>query len=417
TSELITNLNEVLHYAKQLCFYQVEVSKALKQQRIGLLHKTIRTAFVGLLLVVAVLCVGWVALKFYPKTEQQKLFSGVVEVHEIEVGSKVGGRVKEVLVQEGDIVKANQPIIRFDINELLAERKQAEARVEQAKAYLNKLLNGSRPEEIAQAEAAMRRELASLEQLRNGPRPQEVAEVKAGLLGAESDLQTAETIYQRLQAVFHTGYISKQDRDDAENTRNQAKARRDALQEKLKMLELGTRAEEIRAAEERYKQALANVQLLRSGTRKEDIADAQAKLMEAEAVVENLNVRIREGEVSSPVESKVEVIDVRPGDLLSPGRTVAKLLEKEQIWVRTYVPETELPRIRVGQQAIVTIDSLPNLHIEGHVKEINSEGEFLPRNIQSRNERKHQVFGVKVYIDNSQGLFKSGMSADITFLE
>src|SRR5439155_21218868 len=102
------------------------------------------------------------------------LLSGTVESHEIQVGSKVGGRVSEVLVNEGNEVKTGELLVRFDISELFAERQKLEARIEQAEANLRKLQVGYRPEEIAQAEAATGKERASLEALRNGARPQEL---------------------------------------------------------------------------------------------------------------------------------------------------------------------------------------------------------------------------------------------------
>jgi len=118
--------------------------------------------------------------------------------------------------------------------------------------------------------------------------------------------------------------------------------------------------------------------------------------------------------VEAPANSVVEVVSVRPGDLLTPNQPVARLLEKDQIWVRIYIPEPQLGLVKVGQPAKIAVDTFPKAAFAGVIEQINSEGEFTPRNIQSRDERANQVFGVKVRIDNREGKLKPGMSADVT---
>jgi multidrug resistance efflux pump len=104
---------------------------------------------------------------------------------------------------------------------------------------------------------------------------------------------------------------------------------------------------------------------------------------------------------------------VRTGDLVGPGKIVVTMLEASQLWVKVYVPETDLASIRVGQAAQVEVDSFRDRRFAGHIQEIASQAEFLPRNVQTRDDRQHQVFGVKVYVDNSDGALKSGMSATV----
>jgi multidrug resistance efflux pump len=125
-------------------------------------------------------------------------------------------------------------------------------------------------------------------------------------------------------------------------------------------------------------------------------------------------VQLAEAEVRSPAHALAEVVSVRPGDLLTPNQPVARLLELDQIWVRIYVPEPQLGQVRVGQRARVKVDTFPDRAFDGVVEQINAQGEFTPRNIQSRDERNHQVFGVKIRIDNREGVIKSGMAADVT---
>ncbi len=348
------------------------------------------------------------------KRDTPLLFSGTIETREIRVGSKAGGRVTEVLMQEGQEAQAGQALVRFDIAELVAQRGQAEARIAQQKARLERLLNGPRPEEMAQARAATGTARAGLEAVRNWPRPEEIAQARASLAAAEADAQNAQVAFQRSERLRATGDISQQEFDAAKFRLDNLLARRNAVKDQLQLLLNGSRPEDVRAAEERYAQAQAAEKLVRAGARAEEIQDARAQLAEANARLDQLKVQIAEGEVRAPVHALVESISVRPGDLVTPNQAIARLLESDQIWVRIYVPEPQLGLLKTGQHARIKVDTFPNRNFEGVVEQINAQGEFTPRNVQSRDERNHQVFGVKVRIDNRDGALKSGMAADVT---
>jgi multidrug efflux pump subunit AcrA (membrane-fusion protein) len=109
----------------------------------------------------------------------------------------------------------------------------------------------------------------------------------------------------------------------------------------------------------------------------------------------------------------IEVVSVRTGDLVPPGQIVLSMLEDSQLWVKVYVPETDLSRLRIGQTAEVSIDAYPGRAFTGHIQEIASEAEFLPRNVQTRDDREHLLFGLKVAVDNTNDVLKSGMSAAV----
>ena len=348
------------------------------------------------------------------RKEDPLLFSGTIETREIRVGSKVGGRVTEVLALEGQETKAGQTIVRFDIAELEAQRLQAEAKIAQQAARLERMRRGSRPEEKAQASAATETTRANLEAVRNGPRPEEIEQARASLAAAEADLNNADVSFQRARKLYSTDDASRQELDEAKFRLDNARAKRDAEKKRLDLLLNGSRKEDIRAAEERFRQAQEAERLVIAGPRAEEIADARAQLAEAKAKLEEIKVQIAEGEVKSPANSIVEVLPVRPGDLITPNQTIARLLEKDQIYIRVYVPEPKLGLIKVGQKAKIKVDTFADRAFDGVIEQINTQGEFTPRNVQSRNERSHLVFGVKVRIDNREGLLKPGMAADVT---
>jgi multidrug resistance efflux pump len=346
--------------------------------------------------------------------KKENPFSGTIETREIRVGSKVGGRVVAALVEEGQEVRAGQPLVRFDVAELEAQRMQAEARIEQQQARLERLERGARPEEKAQARAVTETARANLESIRNWPRPEEIEQARASLAAAEAEVNNAEAAFQRAQKLFSTGDISQQEFDAARFRLDNTRARRNAEKKRLDLLLNGSRKEDIRAAEERYRQAQEAERLVLAGPRAEEIADARAQLSEAKARLEQTKVQIAEGEVRAPATAIVEVLPVRPGDLITPNQTIARLLEKDQIYVRIYVPEPQLGLVSVGQKAKIKVDTFADRAFDGVVEQINSQGEFTPRNVQSRDERNHLVFGVKVRIDNREGKLKPGMAADVT---
>jgi HlyD family secretion protein len=329
--------------------------------------------------------------------------SGTVEARNIRVGSKIGGRIDKVLVREGDSVQPGQVLITFDDKELQAALEQSRAGAEKAK-------RGYRPEEIAEARAAAAQAKADYEMKRNGYRKEDIAAAQADLERATADETRTHLDFDRYEALAKKDLVSKQQRDTAEANWKMALAQRDNAQHKLDELRHGYRPEEITSAEAHYQQAQATLEKLVHGNRREDVDLAKAGLSYDEA-------RFRERQVVAPSAAIVEVLDVRPGDLIAPNTPVATLLEKDQIYVRIYIPETEYGRLKLGQKAEVRVDSFPNTVFEGVLEQINQQAEFLPRNVQTREERVHQVFGVKIRINDPAGRVLAGMAADVKLKE
>jgi HlyD family secretion protein len=340
-------------------------------------------------------------------------YSGTVETREIQIGSKIGGRVTDVPVEEGQIVKAGATLVRFECDELKAQRAQAEASLEQAQADLDKMQRGNRPEEIAQAEATAHAQQAALEAARNGPRRQEIDQARADYAAAAADATNAEITYKRMEKLVATDTISRQLFDDSREKRDAAAQRAESARQHLALLQAGTRVEDLNAADAKYKQAEAAAILSRQGFRKEDVEAARGRLAEAQGRVAEFDARLREAELTAPADAVVEVVSVRPGDLVPAGRIVITMLEASQLWVKVYVPETDLAHVQLGQHATVHVDTFGNRAFEGRVGQIASQAEFLPRNVQTKSDREHEVFGVKIYVDNAQQVLKSGMSATV----
>lgn len=373
-----------------------------------------KTLFVAALLV-ALLGVAAAWKYLIGRVPKDRLvLSGTIEADEIHVGSKVSGRIEAVLVKEGQEVKQDEPIIRFERFDLDAKRADAVAAIAAAEANLQKMLHWSRPEELEQAKAQAEAAWMAYEQARNGPRKQEVDAARADLDAANADVEVSRTTLARIEKLARSGVQSRQDYDEAKASYDRATGRRDSAQQKLEELMAGTRWEEVAKAERQYKQAAANLKLVERGARKEDIDAAKAQLDRSRATLQQIETQLTELEVKAPADAFVEVLQVRPGDLINPNSPVATLVEIDRLWVRVYVPEPDLGHVQLGKDVSVGVDTFQGESFRGRVEEIANRGEFTPRNVQTRDERTHQVFAVRIRLDNSARRLRAGMAADVT---
>ena len=335
---------------------------------------------------------------------------GTVEVQEIRLGSKVSGRVKEINVREGQTVDAETILLRFETPELDAQREQIEQRLAAAKADLQKAEHGPRPQEISEARAAMESAKARNDKMIKGWREEEKKQAAFDLENYKADLVLAEKSYERYQKL---GDQASQEELDTSRARYRvARARVNSAQAKYDMLEAGNREEDKADAEAEMRRTKAHYDLLQAGTREEDKEAARAQVGELEGKLREIKANLDEAVVRAPSRIVVEVLGVRRGDLVAPNTPVIRALNADDRWVKVFVPSNELGKIKVGEPAQVFNDSYPGRAFRGTIIQIATIGEFTPRNVQSADERKHQVFGVKVRVDEDPDVFKAGMAAE-----
>ena len=275
--------------------------------------------------------------------------SGTMENDEVHVASRYGGRVEKISAQEGDSLKAGDPIVELDAAELRARR-------DTALAWLAELEAGARKEEIATARLEME------------------------ALSAELELARLEK--KRAEELLAGKVSTAAERDRAVGRAN--------------------------ALEKSVAAAKSRLDLLLAGTRPERLAHARAQVAEVEA-------QLKEMRICAPGDTVLEVLSVKVGDVLAPNREVATLLIPQPLWVRVFVPEPWLGRLKVGDAVTVETDAFPKQPFRGAVTQIARAAEFTPRNVQTREERIKQVFGVKVRIENPDGKLRAGMSAEVYF--
>lgn len=370
-----------------------------------------------IVLAVAVFAAAIGALYWSQAHGEPAIVSGFVEADEIRVGSRVGGRVAEVLVAEGAPVKAGATLVRLEPYNLKEALAQAEAEWAAASAVRDKLAAGFRPEEVAQAEAMREQASAAYQEAKAGPRKQEIDEAADSLKLAEATLELAAATHRRVENLFGTKAASREEFDRATSERKVAAASAEVARSKLEMLKEGTRAEQIEQARARLLGADAELELRRRGFRKEEIAEAEARASAAKALVRSIQTQLAELDIRAPIDSVVEAIDLRPGDLIAPNAPVVSLMDVGHLWVRTYVPESRLGAARPDRKLSIRVDGFPDQVFQGRVSYVSRQAEFTPSNVQTPEERSKQVFRIKVELEEGLDVLRPGMIADVWLSE
>jgi multidrug resistance efflux pump len=367
------------------------------------------------LLVLVVVLAGYLGFRLYQARLPYE-WSGTVEAHTINVGSRTGGRIKEVLLKEGDRVAAGQTVLVLETGDLEAQRLMAQATLDQAQATLDKLKAGARPEELEEAKARAQTAESALVEAQHGSRAEEVAAAKARLAAAQVSADKAQLDHDRAKKLLERGAIAQAEVDTADAALRGALAQRDAMKQALDEVVNGVRREEIAQAATRAQEARASMKLVAAGTRVEDIRAAQAQVGAAKGRLDQVLVMIDELTVRAPRAARIETLDLRPGDILAPNATAAVLLEDDQLYVRIYVPETQIGYAKIGAEVPVYVDSFPGRAFKGLIEHIEMEGEYSPRNLQTADERANQVFATRVGLKEGVGTLRAGMAAFIRVL-
>jgi len=288
--------------------------------------------------------------------------SGHIEATEVRLAAKVGGRLLEAPLEEGDPITAGRLVARFETVDAEHRLAQARANVEAADAQLRLLLAGSRAEDLRRAEDQMAQ--------------------------AQAELDAARRDFERLSGLADRGSATEKSRDDA-----------------------ATRQE---VAERAVAAARAQLDKLVAGPRRQEIEAARAQRASAEAMVAAVEQQITDATVLAPTDGVVTTRVAEPGEVLPPGATIAVLTDLARPWLTVWIDEPSLSHIGLGQGVNVSIDGSDRI-FEGTVTFISPVAEFTPKNVQTPDERAKLVFRVKVRLANPEGIFKPGMPADAHF--
>ncbi|MBI4637460.1 MAG: efflux RND transporter periplasmic adaptor subunit [Candidatus Rokubacteria bacterium] len=370
----------------------------------------LKLAATAAFIVVVGLAATWTARRF-DGGDRPLAVTGTIEATQVDVSTKLTGRIVELTVREGQPVERGQLLVRLDAGELLAEMRRTEAQVRAAEAQLSDLEAGARREEIAEAEARAARAQAQLADLLAGSRAQEIEQARAALRNATVTREWTERDFRRARELGAKELIAAQEVDRARQAYEAAEATEAGARERLALLEAGPRQHEVEAARAELRAARERVELLRAGPRPDAVRAARAQVAEARAARALAEARLAETRLVSPLTGVALRRNLEVGETANPGVSIVTLMDPDDLWLRAYVPETDVGRVRLGQRAAITVDAYPGRIFAGTISEIASEAEFTPKNVQTKKERVNLVFRVKIAARNPERVLKPGMPA------
>ncbi len=306
---------------------------------------------------------GW-RYAYQPAEEEEFALYGNVDLRQVELAFNNSERIKAVLVQEGERVQRGQVLARLDTSRLEPQVAQAEAQVEAGRHLVQRLHNGTRPEEIAQA--------------------------RANLEAAKAEASRTRKQYERLKSLS--------ERSDGRAVSDQN-------------LENASAALQVAEANVAVAQKLLDLAL--AGPRKEDIAEAEAKLRAGEAQLAYLRQIVKDTELLAPDNAVVRTRITEPGEIAFPQKPVLSLAITDPKWVRAYVSEIHLGKLRPGMPVFVTVDSFPARRFDAWVGFISPVAEFTPKTVQTEDLRTSLVYEVRVFVKDPEDELRLGMPATV----
>ncbi|MGN1066125.1 MAG: HlyD family efflux transporter periplasmic adaptor subunit [Thermoguttaceae bacterium] len=310
--------------------------------------KTVKKAVV--LLIIAAAVAAFLYQREQKRTSEPVADSityyGNIEIRRVNLSFRVGGKISDVLVEEGESLTKGQTFAKLDSEPLEVDVQLAQAALDHARAALEKAENGPRKQELEEARA-------------------QADECRATLELAEADLSRNENLIGK-NAVSQSGY------DASLSTRNVAKAR--------------------------LAKAQANVELLEEGTRQEDLASARATVAQAEAALAKAKIAFQDAVLQAPNDGVVLTRVAEPGAIVAAGQTVATLSVRDVVWVYIFVEEPDLGKVAPGLEVEITTDSSEKRYV-GHVGYVSPEAEFTPKTVETPNLRTNLVYRARIVVE------------------
>src|SRR5436190_14015934 len=367
---------------------------------------------------------GVLAFRSFHKPPDNNIrISGNIELTQVNIGFKVSGRLIERAVTEGDAVKKGMVIARLDQEQLLRQRDSQQASLAAAQAQLAQAsttvdwTRESQSSDLSQRRADLNQAQARLRQLEAGSRPQEIQEARDAVESARSESERARKDWERGQVLFKQDDISASQYDQYRARAESAAAALRQAEQRLAMVQEGPRKEEIEAARAQVNKAAAGVewggaQRLDVTRKEQDVTVRRADIERARAQIALIDSQLGDTVAASPIDGVVLVKAANVGEIVAPGTTIVTIGDIDHPWLRGYITERDLGRVKLGTKARVTTDSYPGKDYWGRVSFISSEAEFTPKQIQTSEERQKLVYRIKIDVDNPQHELKSNMPAD-----
>ncbi len=349
--------------------------------------------------------------------------SGNIELTQVNLAFKVPGKLVELPIEEGAEIAKGATVARLDAVQLQRQRSRDQASLELAETQLVQqktaieYQKASLAADVEARTAALRQAEARLEQLLAGSRKQEIEQARA----AEEEARTQNTLarqdWERAQILYKNDDISTSQRDQYKTRFDASSAALRQAQERMALVIEGPRKEDIEAARAQVEQARATLRLAEAARidlkrREQELDSRRAQIEQARAQLSISDAQLDDTSIASPVNGVVLVKSAEVGEVLAAGTTVATVGEMDRPWLRGYINEKDLGRVKLGARVNVTTDSYPGKVYPGRITFISSQAEFTPKQIQTSEERVKLVYRIKAEIENPRHELKLNMPAD-----
>jgi HlyD family secretion protein len=327
-----------------------------------------------LIIVFVLLLAGVGALVYFGQWQSQRgemYYSGTIEATQANLAFQVGGRVVNVAVREGHVVTKNQLLAELDPAELQSRKDQAEANLDRS--------------------IKTREQLTTHLSIYKNTLPADVTRAEANLASAKDIMEDARKNYRRYEQLFTQGVVTEKERDAVKLSYDNAKSRFDD-------------------GEAALRQAKSNLKKIEATEKEIEAANSQSK--QAKAALEQADIQLRYARLLAPFNGIITSRNVEPGEVVTTGREVLSMADLSIVDLKIFVDETEIAKVKPGQDVDIKVDTFPNKTYKGKVAFISPEGEFTPKIIQTKKERVKLVYLVKVSIPNPDCELKTGMPAD-----
>ena len=350
-------------------------------------------------------------------------YSGTIETTTADLAFLVSGQVVKVLVDEGEAVEKDQLLAVLDQSEFQARYEQAKANLEAAIKSQGRLevalevAQKTLPDEVGRAVAGVEALKAQLSEMEAGYRPQDIEQARLTYLSAKVTMEEAQRDKERHDRLFREKIISEKERDVATLRYETTFKEYERAKEKFDLLKEGYRKETIQSARAKLaegeavlKQARSNLKKIEAARRDVEVATAQVE--GARAALYLAETQLKYTELQASFKGIITSRNVEPGEVVVPGRDVLSLSDLSSVDLKIFVSETQIGKVKPGQEVEVRVDTFPDKAYHGRVSFISPEGEFTPKIIQTHKERVKLVYLVKVSVPNPDLELKSGMPAD-----
>lgn len=356
-----------------------------------------------------------------PRTAIQ--VSGNLELTLVDISFKTAGRMVELTVREGDTVKKGQVIARLDAAQLEQQKSRDAAAISSAQSALQQLQTAIEYQQatiesdVAARQAEQAQAQARLDELMAGSRAQEIQQTDAAVNEARTQLEWARSEWDRAQTLYKNQDISTSQYDQARAKFNAAGAVVAQAEQRFALVKEGPRKEEIAVARAQLARAQAAIRAAEANRielrrKQQELSARRSEIERARAQAGITEAQLADTTITSPIDGVVLTKSAEPGEVIAAGTTIVSIGDIDHPWLRAYVNETDLGRVKLGTKVMLKTDSYPGKSYAGTVSFIASEAEFTPKQIQTKEERVKMVYRIKVDVENAAHELKNNMPVD-----